>query len=194
MNECENTKVFLHCFPIDWFNPDKASRSTDAPVGCTESVEFSLHFGKSYLCLAKASGDTSRLSVGAATAFFSGLSARSRTIAWGICTGTCAHDAGERAYTVVLFVCLPTNIEISSLTFNITGANVTHIRVYTYTHIHAYMHACTTRMHEVRRSVSSPHPPLLDSMRREVKSKDEAGMNSPRTTQCIRDSIRIEYK
>jgi len=34
----------------------------------SESVEFFLYFGKSYSCLAKASGDTFRLSVGAAIA------------------------------------------------------------------------------------------------------------------------------
>lgn len=103
----------------------------------------------------------------------------------GICSGTCvsAHDAGERTYTAVLFVCLPTNIEIPSLTFNITGANATHVRAHTRIYSYARTYARTTRIHEVRRLALSLHPiPLLDSMHFGVGSKDEARMNSPRTT------------
>jgi len=121
------------------------SRRNFAIDGCisriyryTESVEFSLRSEKSYSCRAKASGNTFCLSLGIATTFFWGLSARSWTIAVEICNNMsmCVHDAGERAYTAMLFVCLPTNIEISSLTFNITGANATHVCIYIYIQIY----------------------------------------------------------
>lgn len=57
------------------------------------------------------------------------------TTASGICACTRTY-APQQLYTVeLLFVCLPTNIEISSLIFNITGANATQRDAYMRTYI-----------------------------------------------------------
>lgn len=78
----------------------------DAPIGCTGSVEFSLRFGKSYSYLPKASGDTFRLSLGAGDSIFLRPFRETPDDCVGLCSGTgmCAHDVGERAYTVAICV------------------------------------------------------------------------------------------
>lgn len=95
-----------------------------------------------------------------------------------------------------LFVCLPTNIEMSSLTFNITEANATHVRAYMHVYAHAYTYARTTRIHEVRRLTLSLRLILHFWITCVVGwiEEDEAGINLPRTTRWIQHSIRIEYK
>lgn len=138
-----NTKVSLRCFPIDRFKSDEASRSMDGPRRAGRM------YGKCriFLTLWKIAF-VSRESFGR---HVPPVSRRSDSIflepfreipddCVGICNGTsaCAHDAGERTYTAVLFVCLPTNIEIPSLTFNITGANATHVRTHTHTYVRTY--------------------------------------------------------
>lgn len=94
-------------------------------------------------------------SVGAATAFFfvllsssallPPLFVKSGTTASGICGGTGTYMPWQLYTAELLFVCLPTNIEISSFIFNITGANARRdatrhnaMRARKYTHAYTW--------------------------------------------------------
>jgi len=50
-----------------------------------------------------------------------------------------------------------------------------HTHTHTHTHTHIFAYAPMTRTHEVSSRSVSLHPPLLDSMRRGVESKDGSG-------------------